>query len=510
MDTKNLIRKSKSHSPDARGRLLDTPLLGRKSVLMGMLTSGLVIAGAARPSTASAGTLKPAPLVATQPTTVPRWASATPYALGQQVISPNCDVVAAKVSHTSSSAFAPDTAKWTLSCSDARRDAVGMFAKDNGIVGNGVADDGAALNTLLSTAAALGVPVVLTPLSVVFTTVGIVVPSNTRLNGNGATIKSGISSGTYTPTIALTSVSNVIIQNLKVDGNKAAFASSEFKHGLSMRTCTDILLQNCTFTANNGDGIAIAGDNVSTWSERITLENVSCTYNNRNGLSVMACKTLRVLHGSYSFSQGTLPQAGIDIEPNNPTDWIQDLVFTDVLMTNNASTGFEVNLVTAPTVRQEGIRLTNCSMRNSPSGTGADLITASHVTFTDCEFNDNYIGLEADTKVNHLTVRGGVVLRNSYRGIFGVAPTMNDWLISGVKILDNTAYGVLLNGTGHFFVLDSNTIGNDTTTATKYGISTQSSSLTDVSVVNNYARGLTGGLSLGDDASTRINTGNKT
>src|ERR1035437_4977610 len=74
MDTKNLIRKSKSHSPDARGRLLDTPLLGRKSVLMGMLTSGLVIAGAARPSAASAGTLKPAPLVATQPTTVPRWA----------------------------------------------------------------------------------------------------------------------------------------------------------------------------------------------------------------------------------------------------------------------------------------------------------------------------------------------------------------------------------------------------------------------------------------------------
>jgi hypothetical protein len=88
-------------------------MLGRKSVLMGMLTSGFVIAGAAKAPAASAGTVKP--IVGTQPTYALKWTPSTAYALGQQVISPNNDVVSADVAHTSSSAYASDVAKWTLS-----------------------------------------------------------------------------------------------------------------------------------------------------------------------------------------------------------------------------------------------------------------------------------------------------------------------------------------------------------------------------------------------------------
>ena len=456
MKTKDIARNSQSDSARANGRLGDQPLLGRKSVLMGMLTSGFLIAGAAQASTASAGTTKPVSLAA------------------------------------------------------ATQDAAGMSARKNGVVGNGVTDDGAALNALLVTAATLGIPVVLTPLSTVFTTVEIVIPSNTRLNGNGATIKCGITSSIYTPTIAISNVSNVQITNLKVDGNMAAFApAAEHKHGISIVTSTDVILRNVTLSSNKGDGVAIAGNNAKTCSKRITLDNVICNRNHRIGLSVMACQTLRVLHGSYSNSSGTLPQAGIDIEPNNPTDPIEDLVFTDVLISGNAGPGFAVNLHSAPTVPQEGIQLTSCTMQGN-AGAGGLLITAYHVTFTDCKFNNNQIGIEADTKVNHLIVRGGVVLRNTYRGIFGVAPTMNDWLISGVKILDNVAYGILLNGAGNFFVIKSNTIGNSTTKATRYGIATEGPTLKDVSVINNYVRGLSGyALGLNDDAATRINTGNK-
>ena len=503
MSAKDSVLKGRAHATHTDG----PALLGRKSVLMGMLASGFVIANTAHPRTASAGTIKP--VAATLPLYITKWTPATAYTAGQQVISPTCDVVSAKVAHTSLPSYSSDAAKWALGCSDARRDAVGMFAKDNGVVGDGITNDGAALNALLASAASFGVPVVLTPLSIVFTSVGIVIPSNTRLNGNGATIKCGITSSIYTPTIGISGVSNVIIENLKVDGNKAAFApATEFKHGIGMRTSTDVVLRNVTLNSNKGDGIEIAGDNATTWSERITLDNVTCLYNHRNGLSVIACKTLRVIHGSYSFSSGTSPQAGIDVEPNNAADPIEDLVFTDVLMQGNATCGFEVNLHTAPTAKQEGIRLTNCSMRGS-AGAGAVLITAYHVTFTDCEFNDNRIGIEADTKVNHLTIKGGVVLRNTYRGIFGVSTSMNDWLISGVKILDNAGYGVLLNGAGHRFVIESNTIGNDTTSATQYGIATAVSTLTYVSIVNNYVRGLSGyALGLTDDATTRINRDN--
>ena len=45
----------------------------------------------------------------------PFWAPATVYTLGQQVVSPNNDVVSANVGHTSAAAYATDVAKWTVS-----------------------------------------------------------------------------------------------------------------------------------------------------------------------------------------------------------------------------------------------------------------------------------------------------------------------------------------------------------------------------------------------------------
>jgi hypothetical protein len=90
-------------------------LVGRKSVLMGLAASmGVALVNAAQPSSAmAAGTVKP--VAATTPIYAPKWTPSTSYALGQQIISPNNDVVTAKAAHRSSTTFTPDQAKWTLS-----------------------------------------------------------------------------------------------------------------------------------------------------------------------------------------------------------------------------------------------------------------------------------------------------------------------------------------------------------------------------------------------------------
>ena len=80
--------------------------------------AGLVTAEAV---TARAAEATDAGLVTTEATTartaeakaVPRWAPATAYTLGQQVVSPNNDVVSAIAAHTSGSTFTP--ANWALS-----------------------------------------------------------------------------------------------------------------------------------------------------------------------------------------------------------------------------------------------------------------------------------------------------------------------------------------------------------------------------------------------------------
>lgn len=126
----------------------DPTLLGRKSLLMGALASmGFVIASAGQSSAATAG-VKPVPFGATLPAYVCRWTPATAYARGQQVISPNNDVVSANVTHTSSAAFATDTAKWTISSTFLRQDSVFRL----GTAENPVTDPAAARPT--------GIPVV--------------------------------------------------------------------------------------------------------------------------------------------------------------------------------------------------------------------------------------------------------------------------------------------------------------------------------------------------------------
>lgn len=106
---------------DDSGR--DQTLLPRKSVLMGMAASmGLVFANPAKLSPVAAGSVKPLPIAATQPAYAPIWTPNTAYALGQQVISANNDVVSAKSAHRSSAAYSTDTVKWALSSTFGRKD----------------------------------------------------------------------------------------------------------------------------------------------------------------------------------------------------------------------------------------------------------------------------------------------------------------------------------------------------------------------------------------------------
>jgi hypothetical protein len=91
---------------------------------------------------------------------VPRWAPATVYAQGVQVVSPNNDVVSANVAHTSSAAYATDVAKWNLSTNVltpatanstyGRRGTATLYPEDFGAVGDDTTDDTAAFNAMVT------------------------------------------------------------------------------------------------------------------------------------------------------------------------------------------------------------------------------------------------------------------------------------------------------------------------------------------------------------------------
>lgn len=124
------------------------PTLGRKSVLVGMLASGFVLANASHSSAVAAGETKP--FAASHPAYLPRWAPDTPYVRGEQVVSPNNDVVSAKVTHSSSSAYATDTLSWALSSSYAPSVGLPIYAAQYGVSGDPAVDSTVAFATALT------------------------------------------------------------------------------------------------------------------------------------------------------------------------------------------------------------------------------------------------------------------------------------------------------------------------------------------------------------------------
>ena len=185
-------------------RAENSTLLGRKSLLMGMAASmGFVFANAAQPASA-AGTLKL--IAASQPAYAPKWTPNTAYVRGQQVISPNNDVVSANVAQTSSSAYTTDIAKWTLSSTyltlavagstyapalvggkaPVRKDELVLNVRDYGALGNSTHDDTNMIQAAIN-AAAINGGVVFFPAGKYVLTSSLILKRNVGLAGSGET-----------------------------------------------------------------------------------------------------------------------------------------------------------------------------------------------------------------------------------------------------------------------------------------------------------------------------------
>lgn len=116
-------------------------------------------------------------------------------------------------------------------------------------------------------------------------------------------------------------VSNVDIKNLTIIGNKQESSEvTEWASGISIRYAKNINIINVNTWYNRGDGINIGGtpksDGTLLISENINIINMTSLYNHRQGCSITEVDRLQILNSEFSYTSGTAPQDGIDIEPN--------------------------------------------------------------------------------------------------------------------------------------------------------------------------------------------------
>ena len=63
-------------------------------------------------------------------------------------------------------------------------------------------------------------------------------------------------------------------------------------------------------------------------------------------MSVMLAQNLRVINSTFSNTSGTLPAAGLDIEPDHPNYQLVNISFEDCSFIANAGGGISINTAT--------------------------------------------------------------------------------------------------------------------------------------------------------------------
>lgn len=135
-------------------------------------------------------------------------------------------------------------------------------------------------------------------------------------------------------------VENVEIYYANITGDRETHTGNtgEWGFGISIQDSKNIYLYKPIVKNCWGDGIFI-GSEGKILSEDITVEGGLVDNNRRNGLSVTSVIGLQVSHFIAANSNGTFPKAGIDFEPSNNWEFMENADINNIVTFNNEEDG---------------------------------------------------------------------------------------------------------------------------------------------------------------------------
>jgi hypothetical protein len=136
------------------------------------------------------------------------------------------------------------------------------------------------------------------------------------------------------------------------------------RYGLNIWTGVDITITGLTIDHTGGDGICTGagtegGDRPGArppgtrppWigrrgprTKNVVIRNCTLSNNHRQGISVISAEGLLVEDCVMSGTNGTAPEAGVDIEADNPSSILVDIVFRRCQFIDNNGCGVEMNI----------------------------------------------------------------------------------------------------------------------------------------------------------------------
>jgi hypothetical protein len=124
---------------------------------------------------------------------------------------------------------------------------------------------------------------------------------------------------------------------------KSEYTSGEYRHCLDIEGANNVSVYGIACNASGGDGLYI-GEGSQGYSSNVTVKQSSFDNNRRQGFSLISGRNITIDGCSFTNTNGTAPQSGIDIEPNSTSDQLQNITITNTRASGNAGQGLMVSI----------------------------------------------------------------------------------------------------------------------------------------------------------------------
>ncbi|WP_293943119.1 MULTISPECIES: right-handed parallel beta-helix repeat-containing protein [unclassified Sphingobacterium] len=140
---------------------------------------------------------------------------------------------------------------------------------------------------------------------------------------------------------------NVTLINPVLEGDRKKHLGSggEWGMGISILSSSNVKILNPSIRNCWGDGIYINRLSGNKNSDNIIINGGMMDFNRRNGISIISGSNIYIKNILLSNQSGTLPMAGLAIEPNNSNDILKGIHLDNIVTHNNNESGIGIVLV---------------------------------------------------------------------------------------------------------------------------------------------------------------------
>ncbi|MCQ2393886.1 MAG: right-handed parallel beta-helix repeat-containing protein [Kiritimatiellae bacterium] len=240
-----------------------------------------------------------------------------------------------------------------------------------------------------------------------------------------------------------------VLRMWHADYMTGAYEKSEWRHALSILSCSNVVVQGLSCIDSGGDGIYLGARGAVRKNVDIVIRDVVCRDNHRQGISVISVENLLIENTQLLTTHGTAPQAGIDFEPNHPQEVLKNCVMRNCRAAGNAGAGFatwagQLNTASEPV----DLRFENCvsvgdrtSFFYGGSGRRGGEVGGS-VTLVNCRFERPVRGAAVNIRENRrvpftVNVTNSVIVTTNAAGESVVTPMDAAWCQKHLPILSD-------------------------------------------------------------------------